>query len=87
MKATAEFMNDLTGGSEYRSGWGTLAEGRCIYQFLMGGVGAFLDDSSDTVAKMISGEPDLLPKDIPIVRTFAPMAGSTEQGQFLRKPC
>ena len=30
MKATAEFMNDLTGGSEYRSGWGTLAQkGRC----------------------------------------------------------
>jgi len=76
MKSIAEFMNDLTGGSEYRSGWGDFSPERAmhIYEFLMGGVGRFLDDSSDTIMKLKSEEPDLLPKDVPILRTFMPMA-------------
>ena len=74
--AVTEFLNDATGGSPYRSGFFDANPERVMhfYEFMMGGVGRFLDDSSDTVMKMISEEPDLLPKDIPIVRTFMPMA-------------
>jgi hypothetical protein len=74
--AATEFLNDATGGSPYRSGFFDANPERLMhfYEFMMGGVGRFLDDSSDTVMKMISEEPDLLPKDIPIVRTFMPMA-------------
>jgi len=74
--AITEFLNDISGGSEYRSGAVDLNPERIMhfYEFLMGGVGRFLDDSSDTVMKMASEEPDLFPKDIPILRTFAPMA-------------
>ena len=74
--AVTEFLNDISGGSEYRSGAIDLNPERIMhfYEFLMGGVGRFLDDSSDTVMKMASEEPDLLPKDVPILRTFMPMA-------------
>lgn len=74
--AVTEFLNDISGGSEYRSGAIDLNPERIMhfYEFLMGGVGRFLDDSSDTVMKMATEEPDLLPKDVPILRTFMPMA-------------
>jgi hypothetical protein len=90
----AEFINDVTGGSEYRSGVVDLSPERMMhfYEFLMGGVGRFLDDFSDTVMKLESEEPDLLPKDVPILRTFMPMASEysdrvtfyQNRGEFLQ---
>ena len=44
-----------------------------LVEFLLGGVGRFFDDSADTVAKLISEEPDLRSTDLPILRTFMPL--------------
>ena len=68
-------MNELTGGSEYRTGAVSASPEQIQHfiEFLWGGVGRFLGDSSDTIAKIISEDPDLRRTDLPILRTFLPM--------------
>jgi len=73
--AATRFVNEVTGGSEQRTGELSINPERVqhLYEFFLGGVGRFLDDSSDTIAKMVSEEPDLKSTDLPILRTFLPL--------------
>ena len=74
--ATSRWLNSLFGdGSEQVTGTISVSPERIqhLYEFLLGGVGRFFDDSADTVAKLISEEPDLRSTDLPILRTFMPL--------------
>ena len=74
--ATTRWLNSVLGdGSEQVTGTISVSPERIqhIYEFLLGGVGRFFDDSADTVAKLISEEPDLRSTDLPILRTFMPL--------------
>lgn len=76
LEGFTEFVNNATGGSEYRSGAVDMSPERIqhIADFFLGGVGRFFSDLSDTVAKLNSEEDDLRSTDVPIIRTFAPIA-------------
>ena len=65
----------IEGGNEDETGTISANPEKLEYfmQFLLGGVGRFFDDSSDSVAKLISEEPDLKSNDLPILRTFLPL--------------
>jgi len=69
----AEFMNDATGGSLYRSGFVDVSPDGMQYlqEYLLGGLGRFVNRSSDLAAKINSPEnEEVTPSDIPIVRYF-----------------
>lgn len=69
----AEWMNDATGGSLYRSGAVDVSPDGMQYlqEYLLGGLGRFVNRSSDLAAKINSPEnEDVTPSDIPIVRYF-----------------
>ena len=76
LEGFTEFVNNATGGSEYRSGAIDMSPERIqhIGDFFLGGVGRFFSDLTDTVAKLESEEDDLRSTDVPILRTFAPIA-------------
>lgn len=76
LEGFTEFVNNATGGSEYRSGAVDMSPERIqhIGDFFLGGVGRFFSDLTDTVAKLNSEEDDLRSTDVPILRTFAPIA-------------
>lgn len=73
--AATRFLNQVTDGNEYVTGGVSVSPERVQHfvEFLFGGVGRFFDDSADTVAKLISEEPDLRSTDLPILRTFMPL--------------
>lgn len=75
ISAVTRWVNELTDGSEQVTGDISINPERIqhLYEFLMGGVGRFFDDSADTIAKLISEEPDLRSTDLPILRTFMPL--------------
>lgn len=69
----AEWMNDATGGSLYRSGFVDVSPDGMQYlqEYLLGGLGRFVNRSSDLAAKINSPEnEEVTPSDIPIVRYF-----------------
>jgi len=73
--AVTRFLNQVTGGNEDVTGGVSASPDRAqhVIEFLFGGVGRFFDDSADTIAKLISEEPDLRSTDLPILRTFMPL--------------
>jgi hypothetical protein len=73
--AVTRFLNQVTDGNEDVTGGLSVSPERVqhVVEFLLGGVGRFFDDSADTVAKLISEEPDLRSTDLPILRTFMPL--------------
>ena len=70
-KHTAQFLNDATGGSEFRSGAVDMSADRIDYllAYFMGGVGRFFGDSSDVVGKMLLDK-EIRKTDMPILSTF-----------------
>ena len=75
ISAATRFLNQVTDGNDDVTGVVSVSPERVqhIIEFLLGGVGRFFDDSADTIAKMISEEPDLRSTDLPILRTFMPL--------------
>jgi len=73
--AVTRFLNQVTDGSEDVTGGLSVSPERVqhVVEFLLGGVGRFFDDSADTIAKLISEEPNLRSTDLPILRTFMPL--------------
>jgi hypothetical protein len=69
----AEWMNEATGGSMYRSGTIDVSPDGMQYmqEYLLGGLGRFVNRSSDLAAKYNSPEDEeITASDIPIVRYF-----------------
>ena len=69
----AEWMNDATGGSLYRSGAVDVSPDGMQYlqEYLLGGLGRFVNRSADLAAKYNSPEDEeISASDIPIVRYF-----------------
>lgn len=73
--AVTRFVNQATDGNDDVTGYASFSPERIqhLLEFAFGGVGRFFDDSADTVAKLISEEPDLRSTDLPILRTFMPL--------------
>jgi hypothetical protein len=69
----AEWMNDATGGSLYRSGAVDVSPDGMQYlqEYLLGGLGRFVNRSADLAAKYNSPEDEeITASDVPIVRYF-----------------
>jgi hypothetical protein len=72
-KFVAEWLNDFTGGSEYRSGWADLSPDGMQYvqEYLFGGLGRFVNRSVDLYAKAVSPEnEEITLSNVPIARYF-----------------
>jgi hypothetical protein len=72
-KFVAELLNDVTGGSEYRSGWADLSPDGMQYvqEYLFGGLGRFVNRSVDLYAKAVSPEnEEITASNVPIARYF-----------------
>lgn len=72
-KFVAELLNEVTGGSEYRSGWADLSPDGMQYvqEYLFGGLGRFVNRSVDLYAKAVSPEnEEITLSNVPIVRYF-----------------
>ncbi len=71
---------------KYRSGVDVNPEQvQHVYEFLLGGVGRFFDDTSDTIAKMVSEDKELRTTDLPILRTFLPLPSEySDRVEFYR---
>jgi len=72
-KFVAELLNEVTGGSEYRSGWADLSPDGMQYvqEYLFGGLGRFINRSVDLYAKAVSPEnEEITLSNVPIARYF-----------------
>ena len=72
-KFVAEWLNDFTGGSEYRSGWADLSPDGMQYvqEYIFGGLGRFINRSVDLYAKSVSPEnEEITLSNVPIARYF-----------------
>jgi hypothetical protein len=69
--ATAEFLNDATGGDKYTDGYISMNPDKMeyVYEYFLGGVGRFVSQSSDVASRMMADE-DFRKQDLPIVGTF-----------------
>ena len=81
IKGATEFLNYATGSdstpnaAKYRSGLIDInpEQAQHVFEFFLGGVGRFLDDTADTVAKMAADDAELKSTDLPVLRTFMPL--------------
>ncbi len=81
IKGGTEFLNYATGSdstpnaAKYRSGAIDInpEQVQHVTEFFLGGVGRFLDDTADTVAKMVAEDAELKSTDLPVLRTFMPL--------------
>ncbi len=70
-KVIAEFMNDATGGSDFRPGWIDVHPESLEHfqQFLTGGAGSFLERNVKLVENIAAGN-EIEARDIPLARRF-----------------
>lgn len=72
-QATAKWLNEVTGGSEYRSGYIDINPDKIdfVIETLTGGAGKFTTRSANTIDKIVTGNWDELEsRQIPFVRVF-----------------
>lgn len=71
LKATAKFMNSISGGNEYESGWLDFSPDSIdhLIKFYTGGLGKTLSRSENVVEKKLTGKP-VESHEIPLYRRF-----------------